>query len=1012
MNKLFLISGIIAASFTAFSSAAFAEGSNDLVNNTGNNGYRPYLEWRDRQNFGLQRKSVIYVYAEEGETIYFGSSVWRSSEKALKSVLSDNPEEITENIGHDMTGATVAITLPRTDGMPYDPTDAEVAIDDDGVIGNFKWRSVLDGGNITAGNTGIYLTRPDGTYKGYIQNTSQEEIGPHIEGIDGTDGGYEPMSFKAPVTGTYAFRFLSSDYGEDDPKAIKVDDAWRTGKLPDGTDNDLETTNENDATVAAWDITVVGEDNEKKTGRVWTDTLFLNTGAHETPLKSEIYTLTYDGFEYRVNLNGMEPFGFALYSNNRGPLLDLYNMAQPDDSRPIGEDGTEVKQSFDYLRSLTHSFYSRTEGNDVGPGPTRTEKDGNGNILYDSKGNPVKSTIINNFDPVDSKRDHTHKLFFNQPSAEAVKAYTRQKKLVEEIKDIIPPKDKPTVTYDGYGYAAGSDEEASYGTWGIGGSFKIDLGANANFETNTTDTYRIVLDFSEYALDENNKPIIRNGLWAKRAGLTGDENTVQQENEKNNIVILVKVLEKNQEEILWDGQDAYGNNVPVGIYEGVGNTSWETGAAHFPLVDVEYNPHGIIIERMNRIADDEADTEEARYTVYYNNEANGNDNTAWYYAGVTDGNYPTIGDGKNMLAGTSSEKGAMQYKGDITNEGNGNYTVLDIWSRYIAPSKSGITIGVKRLPSQSSATVSFVAENGNTGLSGTFDESHVKQNGQYLWSYSGTNSSKVHASVGDADIYGNTISTGFTATVNTSEIDNYGYNYITWDITIPMEGETYTYYDTSSGQAKPVTATAEPSYIKIPSENGGVNAQNEEIIMSIAEMFGEGALDQEVSTGSEGEIEDLGSDPAYAEEEFDSGLTAVSLMDGQENSQQYRPWQVAVNLGSAAVLRDTNPNTIVNGGSIYKIEDISGDGGTEEYTKLQLQLAYKLPKVSGEATVTYGIIIDNLYAPSAVAKAGYTAASEEGYQDLDSSGNAVKADNLEAYENHENNEYTSAGTDY
>ena len=1006
MNKLFLISGIIAASFTAFSSAAFAEGSNDLVNNTGNNGYRPYLEWRDRQNFGLQRKSVIYVYAEKGETIYFGSSVWRSSEYALKSVLSDNPEEITGTIGHDMTGATVAITLPAKEGgMPYDPTDAEIVIGSEGYIENFKWRSDLDTKEITAGNTGIYLTRPDGTYKGYIQNTSQEEIGPHID--KSTTGGYEPMSFKAPVTGTYAFRFLSSDYGEDDPKAIKVDDAWRTGKLPDGTDNDLETTNENDATVAAWDITVVGEDNEKKTGRVWTDTLFLNTGAHETPLKSEIYTLTYDGFEYRVNLNGMEPFGFALYSNNRGPLLDLYNMAQPDDSRPIGEDGTEVKQSFDYLRSLTHSFYSFTKENDVGPGPTRTEKDGNGNTLHDSEGNPVMSSIINNFDPVDPKRDHTHKLFFNRPSAEAVKAYTSHKKLVEKTEDIIPPKDKPEVTYVGYGYAAGSDEGGtSYGTWGIGGSFKIDLGADANFKTNTTDTYRIVLDFSEYALDENNRPIIRNGLWAKRADLTGD--TEQRTNEKNNIVILVKVLETANEEILWDGQDAYGNNVPVGIYESVGNTSWETGAAHFPLVDVEYNPNGIIIERMNTITDDpDANTDDARYTVYYNNEANGDDNTAWYYAGVTDGNYPTIGDGLNMLAGTSSKNGAMQYAGE--GQGNGNYTVLDIWSRYIAPSKSGITIGVKRLPSQSSATVSFVAADGVTGISGTFDKSHVKQNSETLWSYETTGN---RGDTEEEAIYGNTISTGFTATVTKVGIDNYGYDYITWDITIPMEGETYTYYDTSSGQAKPVTATAEASYIKIPSENGGVNDQNEEIIMSIAEMFGEESLDQEVSTGSDGEIEDLGSDPAYAEEEFDSGLTAVSLMDGQENLQQYSPWQVSVNLGSDAVLGDINPNTIVNGGAIYKIEDISGDSGTQEYKKLKLQLAYKLPKVSGEATVTYGIIIDNLYAPSAVAKAGYTAASEEGYQDLDSSGNAVKADNLEAYENHENNEYTSAGTDY
>lgn len=1003
MNKLFLISGIIAASFTAFSSAAFAEGSNDLVNNTGNDGYRPYLEWRDRQNFGLQRKSVIYVYAEEGETIYFGSSVWRSSEKALKSVLSDNPEEITENIGHDMTGATVAITLPRTDGMPYDPTDAEVAIDDDGVIGNFKWRSDLGTKKITAGDTGIYLTRPDyadGTYKGYIKDTSQEKIGPHID--ESTTGGYEPMSFTAPVTGTYAFRFLSSDYGEGDPEHIKVDETWLTGKLPDGTDNYLETTKENDATVAAWDITVV-DNGEKQEGRVWTDTLFLNTGAHETPVKSEMYTLTYDGFEYRVDLNGMEPFGFALYSNNRGPLIDMYNMAQPDGSRPIGEDG-EVPKSFDNLRSLTHSFYSYTEDNDVGPGPTRTEKDGNGNELFDSANKPVKSTIINNFDPVDPKRDHTHKLFFNQPSAEAVKAYTSHGKLVEKKEDIVPPNMYPTVTYDGYGYAAGSDEEASYGTWGIGGSFKIDLGADADFVNNTTDTYRIVLDFSKYALDENNRPIIRNGLWAKRAELTGGVSTKQQENEKNNIVILVKVLEKANEEILWDGQDAYGNNVPVGIYKGVGNTSWETGAAHFPLVDVEYNPNGIIIERMNTITDDEAaNTDDARYTVYYNNEANGNDNTAWYYAGVTDGKYPTIGDGKNMLAGTSSKEGAMTYEGE--GQGNGNYTVLDIWSRYIAPSTSGITIGVKRLPSQSSATVSFVAAEGKTGVSGTFDESHVKQNGETLWSYAETGNR------GDAyeeAIYGNTISTGFTATVTEDEIDNYRYDYITWDITIPMTGETYTYYDTSSGQAKPVTATAEPSYIKIPKEMSGVNAQNEEIIMSIAEMFGEGALDQEVSTGSDGEIEDLGSDPAYAEEEFDSGLTAVSLYDAEGNEQPYdnKVWDIELKLDGTPVLKDGNSK--VNKGDIYEITGIEAVG-TQEYKKLKLQLAYKLPAiVSGGATVTYGIIIDNLYAPSAVAEINYSQEEPSaGYDDLE---NAVHAGSLNDYDS--NSDYNQSDYNY
>lgn len=149
MNKLFLISGIIAASFTAFSSAAFAEGSNDLVKNAG---YRPYLEWSDKQNFGLQRKSVIYVYAEKGETIYFGSSVRESTERALKSVLSDDPKTVVESIGKDMIGSTIAITLPGTDGMPYDPTGADIS--------QFKWRSDIEKVS-QPGDTGIYLIKPN-----------------------------------------------------------------------------------------------------------------------------------------------------------------------------------------------------------------------------------------------------------------------------------------------------------------------------------------------------------------------------------------------------------------------------------------------------------------------------------------------------------------------------------------------------------------------------------------------------------------------------------------------------------------------------------------------------------------------------------------------------------------------------------------------------------------------------------------------------------------------------------
>ncbi len=57
---------------------AFAEGSKDLasVSSGTTEAYRPYLEWRDRLQMGdVESKSVVYVYANAGETIYFGTSV-------------------------------------------------------------------------------------------------------------------------------------------------------------------------------------------------------------------------------------------------------------------------------------------------------------------------------------------------------------------------------------------------------------------------------------------------------------------------------------------------------------------------------------------------------------------------------------------------------------------------------------------------------------------------------------------------------------------------------------------------------------------------------------------------------------------------------------------------------------------------------------------------------------------------------------------------------------------------
>ena len=191
------------ASIASLGTAAFAEGSRDLIEVTHEYAdapaYRPYLEWRDRlQAGGLESKNVIYVYAQRGETVYFGSSVESASDKSIRSVFGEDVlNSAYFNIPEGCQGGTIAVTTPTFDGS------AEAALPP-------KWGAMQEGKNIealTAGSQDVFLFRPDGN-KGIIENTDQEKAGPSAL----TNGGYEPLSFVAPITGTYSFRFLSSDF--------------------------------------------------------------------------------------------------------------------------------------------------------------------------------------------------------------------------------------------------------------------------------------------------------------------------------------------------------------------------------------------------------------------------------------------------------------------------------------------------------------------------------------------------------------------------------------------------------------------------------------------------------------------------------------------------------------------------------------------------------------------------------------------------------------------------------
>jgi S-layer homology domain. len=119
-------------------------------------------------------------------------------------------------------------------------------------------------------------------------------------------GGYDPLEIVSDETGWWSVEFHGEKNnlspGTLDPTARKADELWST----------------QNANIAAWDVTVADSDGNEKKGRMYSNLLSLSMGSGTAALYSEIYVLTKDGYLYRMDLNGIQPFGFMLFANNRG----------------------------------------------------------------------------------------------------------------------------------------------------------------------------------------------------------------------------------------------------------------------------------------------------------------------------------------------------------------------------------------------------------------------------------------------------------------------------------------------------------------------------------------------------------------------------------------------------------------------------------------------------------------------------------------------------------------------
>ena len=211
---------------------AYAEGSADLVSSGGD---RPYLEFRTDLNGGIPRRTVMKVYAAEGETIDLGSSA--------------------VGIG-------------------------------DGVI-NYR------DPNNTSGSCGA---------DGLIANRAEEVAGPG----DGSGGTFIPcmVTVGAGQTGIWEIDFVSPDVNSGtNPPPISGTANWTQG---------------NAGLVSAWDITVRDNAGTPILGRVYANYYAFNIGRNGRSVSSQFTVLTKEGYQYLIDLNSVDPFGFIFFANRNG----------------------------------------------------------------------------------------------------------------------------------------------------------------------------------------------------------------------------------------------------------------------------------------------------------------------------------------------------------------------------------------------------------------------------------------------------------------------------------------------------------------------------------------------------------------------------------------------------------------------------------------------------------------------------------------------------------------------
>ena len=158
------------------------------------------------------------------------------------------------------------------------------------------------------GNGTINYRKPNNTSgtcgtTGFIADRAREAAGPG----DGTAGTFIPCRITVGVgeAGIWEIDFVSPDSGSGaNPPAIAGTASWVQAN--------------NSGLVSAWDVTVRSSTGTKIPGRVYANYYAFNIGANNRDLSSLLYVLTKEGYQYSIDLNGVDPYGFIFFSNRNG----------------------------------------------------------------------------------------------------------------------------------------------------------------------------------------------------------------------------------------------------------------------------------------------------------------------------------------------------------------------------------------------------------------------------------------------------------------------------------------------------------------------------------------------------------------------------------------------------------------------------------------------------------------------------------------------------------------------